>query len=104
MGNVKVVVPKTRNGTEEGQGQFSLLVKECFGRSVLSIESSRKCSRRARQYMVSYYMLEKDGKSTTPVEVKSYKKQRKSHTDVLKEDYGYMSECLRQLVSNQGNN
>ena len=54
--------------------------------------------------MVSHYMLEKDGKSTTPVDVKNYKKQRKSHTDVLKEDYGYMSECLRQLVSNQGNN
>ncbi len=89
---------------KKGKDNFILLVKECVGRSVLSIERSRKFSRRARQYMVSYYMLEKDGKSTTPVDVKNYKKQRKSHTDVLKEDYGYMSECLRQLVSNHGNN
>jgi C4-type Zn-finger protein len=42
---------------KKGKDNFTLLVKECFGRSVLSIESSRELSRRARQYMVSYYML-----------------------------------------------
>jgi len=55
---------------KKGKDKFHALVEECFGRDILSIERSRKFSRRARQYMVSYYMLEKDGKSTTPMDVK----------------------------------
>lgn len=94
---------RQKNGTKERQGQVSCVSKGVFGRDILSIERSRKFTRRARQYMVSYYMLEKDGKST-PMDVKNYKKLRKSHTDVLKEDYGYMSECLRQVATEQSNN
>ena len=89
---------------KKGKDKFHALVEECFGRDILSIERSRKFSSRARQYMVSYYMLEKDGKSTTPMDVTNYKKLRKSNTDVLKEDYGYMSECLRQVATEQSNN
>jgi hypothetical protein len=99
MGDGKVVMER-----KKGKDKFHALVEECFGWDILSIERSRKFSRRARQYMVSYYMLEKDGKSTTPMDVKNYKKLRKSHTDVLKEDYGYMSECLRQVATEQSNN
>ena len=98
MGDGKVVMER-----KKGKDKFHALVEECFGRHILSIERSRKFSR-ARQYMLSYYMLEKDGKSTTPMDVKNYKNLRKSHTDVLKEDYGYMSECLRQVATEQSNN
>jgi hypothetical protein len=48
-----------------------------------------KISRRVRQYMISYYKLDKNGKATTPLDIKKYKKKRKSHTDILKEDFGY---------------
>jgi len=78
---------------------FEKLVKECMGKKVLSLERTRKFSRRARQYMTCYYMLEKNGESTTPLDIKKFKKKRKSHTDILKEDTGYISECLRQLGS-----
>ena len=74
-------------------------LEEYMGKKVLSLERTRKFSRRARQYMTCYYMLEKNGESTTPLDIKKYKKKRKSHTDILKEDTGYISECLRQLGS-----
>ncbi len=86
----------TRKRTKES---FVALVKESMGPNVLSRDRTRKFSRRARQYMISYYKLENDGKATTPLDIKKYKKKRKSHTDILKEDTGYISECLQQLVA-----
>lgn len=99
----KMYYRKQKMERKKTKKNFELLVRESLGTSVLTLERSRKFSRRARQYMMAYYMLEKDSKATTPVDVKNYKKERKSHTDVLKEDYRYISECLRELWSEHAN-
>lgn len=100
----KMYYRKQRMIRKRTKSAFTELVNECMGMNVLSLERTRKFSRRARQYMISYYKLEKNGKATTPLDIKKYKKKRKSHTDILKEDYGYISECLQQLVTSQGIN
>ncbi|KAL7535754.1 hypothetical protein ACHAXR_006710 [Thalassiosira sp. AJA248-18] len=79
--------------------KFIKLVKEALGSNVLTIERSRHFSRRARFNMISYYMLEKDGKSTTPSDVARYKKVRKSHTCVLDELHGYFSRMVNNLIA-----
>lgn len=42
---------------KKGKDKFHALVEECFGRGILSIERSRKFSRRARQYTVHGVIL-----------------------------------------------
>ena len=75
------------------------LVKEALGPNVLTIERTRKFSRRARLYMVSYYLLEKNGQTTTPLDVTKFQKRRKSHTDVLNVDHGFTSRIVLDIMS-----
>ena len=58
---------------KKGKEKFHKLVHECVGHDVLTVERTRQFARRrARLYMVSYYMLEKDEKTTTPLDVQHF--------------------------------
>jgi len=85
---------------KQKKDKFTKLVKDSLSEDVISIVRSRHFSRRARMNMVSYYILERDGKATTPSDVQKYKKKRKSHTSCLDVDRGYISGIVQSLLNN----
>ncbi len=74
------------------------MVKQC-GPDILTVARVRMFSKRAREYMVAYHLLEKDGKATTPVAVDHLKKVRKSHTDVVDISFSWISEVMKEIVA-----
>ena len=74
-------------GFKEEKDQFNKLLKASPSKAVLSVEQSRKFSRRARMNMISNlttsYKLEKDEKATTPSDVARYKERKGSHNHVF---------------------
>ena len=73
------------------------LVRRALSDEVVSIERTRKFSRRARLNMVGYYMLTKDAKATTPTDLKGFKMERKSHTNIADECTGWIHHFIRRL-------
>ena len=88
--------PFSKKKTKDG---FHKLVKECVGPEILTVERVRMFSRRAREYMVAYYLLELDGKAATPVNVDHLKKERKRHTEVLDISFAWISEVMKEIVA-----
>ena len=78
-------------------------MKECVGPEILTVERVRMFSRRAREYMVAYYLLELDGKAATPVNVDHLKKERKRHTEVLDISFAWISEVMKEIVASMEN-
>jgi len=85
--------------SKKKKDKFKILVEEALSDKVLSLERTRHFSRRARTNMISYYMLEKDAKASTPSDVKKFKQNRKSHTCVLDEDFGFFSAEVKRLIN-----
>ena len=79
--------------------KFRTLVEEALSERVLSLERSRHFSKRARMNMVAYYTLARDGEATTPSDVNSFKKKRKSHTCVLDQLWGCFSRMVNELLA-----
>ena len=71
------------------------MVKECLGPTVLTQERVRMFSRRAGDYMVSYYLLEQNSEASTPVDVSKMKKIRKTHTEMRDMDKGWLLASLK---------
>ncbi len=68
--------PNSKKKTKES---FHNLVKECLGPKILSTVRVRMFSRRAREYIEAYYLLEVKGKEATPVNL-DHLKRRESAT------------------------
>ena len=56
-------------------------------------------SRRAREYMEAYYLLEIEGKAATPVNLDHLKKVRKSHTEVVDISFKWILVVLKEIVT-----
>ena len=78
---------------------FKKLVIEALSEKVLSLERTRHFSKRARMNMVSYYRLTRDGKSTTPSNVETFKTKSKSHTNILDKQHRLFSPMVRALIA-----
>ena len=92
--------PNSKKKTKES---FHNLVKECLGPKILSTERVRMFSRRAREYIEAYYLLEVKGKEATPVNLDHLKKVRKSHTDVKDISFQWISEVMKEVASSMTN-
>ena len=88
---------------KKGKDSFHKLVQKSVGPSILSLERSRMFSRRAREYMVAYHMLEQDGTAATPVNLSHIKKERKSHTEVQDIQTGWVTSVLRDIIHGTSN-
>ena len=62
---------------KKGKANYHNLVRECVGSNILTVNRVRMFSRRAREYMVAYYQLAKNGEVATLVNLDHLKKERK---------------------------
>ena len=83
---------------------FHNLVKECVGPKILTVPRIRMFSRRAREYMVAYHLLENSGEDATPVNLSYLKKVRKSHTDVADIGFAWISNVMKEIVASMKSN
>jgi len=84
---------------KKGKQKFAELVKRAVSSEVITMERTRAFSRRARLNLLSYHLLEKDGKSATPLDVKKFKKEQKTHRNIVDEDCGFVAKLLRKASS-----
>mmetsp|Transcript_24742 Transcript_24742/g.40115 ORF Transcript_24742/g.40115 Transcript_24742/m.40115 type:complete len:503 (+) Transcript_24742:505-2013(+) len=83
---------------------FEALVSEAIGETVLSLDTVRRNAKRAREFMISYYELEKNDEKTAPSDLKKMMKTRRAHSSVIDMDKGFMSNRLKSIVAqNNGN-
>ena len=78
---------------------FEELVAEATGERVLSLDTVRSNAKRAREHMISYYELERNGERTAPSDVKNMMKTRKSHSSVVDMEKGFCSQQLRAIAA-----
>jgi len=79
--------------------KFKELVLKAIGDEVLSLRMVRDNARRAREHMISYYKLEKNGESSLPSDVQKMMKTRKTHSSVIDMDKGFVSHQLRRMAA-----
>ncbi len=77
------------------------MVEEEIGDQVLSLEMTRKNAKRARDHMICYYTLEKNGESTAPSDVQRMMKKRKTHSCVVDTDKGWICSKVRVMMRAQ---
>lgn len=78
---------------------FNDLVFEAIGERVLSLETVRSNAKRAREHMICYYELQKNGQDSAPSDVKRMMKMRKTHSCVVDMDKGYLSARVRAILA-----
>lgn len=78
---------------------FNDLVFEAIGERVLSLETVRSNAKRAREHMICYYELQKNGQDSAPSDVKRMMKMRKTHSCVVDMDKGYLSNRVRAILA-----
>ena len=83
---------------KKSRTSFKALVKNAIGSKVLSLRMARDNAKRAREHMISYYKLEKNGDSTLPSDVKKMMATRKSHSSVIDMDKGFVSAQLKAMA------
>ena len=85
--------------TKKGKANFHNLVRECVGPKILTVDRVRMFSRRAREYMVAYYQLDKNGEAATPVNLDHTKKERKCHTEVSDISFSWISGVMKEIAA-----
>lgn len=84
------------------KNNFTELVKKAVSDEVLSLERARHFSRRARNNMVAYYILQRDdnnGNAPARSVVDKYKQKRKTHTSCLDTDKGHVTALVRAVMA-----
>ena len=104
--------------SKKGKASFKVLVNECASRDVLTTDTVRKLSRRARSYICAYYalhqrmLLNNGDKNDTPTLtlplIERLMKEFKTHRAAVDFDAGFVnsfvSPAIEDLVTHALNN
>jgi hypothetical protein len=106
-GVAKSVYRKMPLNSKKGKASFKLLVNECASRDVLTTETVRKLSRRARSYICAYYalhqrkQLNKDDDNTPTLTlplIERLLKEFKTHRAAVDFDAGFVNSFVSPAI------